>query len=287
MNILLMILPAIGWGLLSPVVAKIGGKPANQIFGTTFGALTTALILTVFYHPRISTATFLIASFAGAFWVIGQVGQFISLKNIGFSTTMPVSTGFQLIGTSLVGVVVFGEWSTTTQKVLGAIGVLTLIVGIWLTSVTEQLPNQKGHDKKWLGTMIMLVFTTLGYIIYMAIPRTLNSSGLAIFLPESVGMFVAVIIYVIVTKQSAIFKEETSWLNIAGGLVYAMGAITYILSVNANGVNSAFVVSQLAVVISTLLGMAWMHEYKTPRELVFTFCGLVLIVTGAVITTVF
>lgn len=287
MNILLMIVPAIGWGLLSPVVSKIGGKPANQIFGTTFGALMIALILSLFYHPEMSIETFAVAAVAGAFWVIGQVGQFIGLKNIGVSTTMPVSTGFQLIGTTLVGVVIFGEWSTIIQKVLGVIGIFILILGIWLTSITDETADQKGHDKKWFGTVAMLLFTTLGYVVYMAIPRGLNSSGLAIFLPESVGMFLAVMVYIILTGQKVVFREKVSWLNIAGGMVYALGAITYILSVNANGVNSAFVVSQLAVVISTLLGMVWMHETKSHREMMFTILGLVMIIAGAVITTIF
>ncbi|MGF2385667.1 GRP family sugar transporter [Lentilactobacillus otakiensis] len=287
MNALLMIMPAIGWGLLPPVVARIGGKPANQIFGTAVGALLSALALFVFYHPHISIASFLIAALAGAFWVIGQIGQFIGLKNIGVSATMPVSTGMQLIGTSLVGVVIFGEWSAVSEKVLGALGILVLIIGIWLTSIRDQRSGKKGHDKNQVNTMIMLLFTTLGYIVYMAIPRGLSSSGLAIFLPECVGMVIAVLMYVIVTRQTAIFKESASWLCIAGGLVYAFGAITYILSVNANGVNSAFVASQLAVVISTLLGMIWMHETKSRREMMYMIFGLVLIVSGAVITTVF
>lgn len=287
MNVLLMLLPAVGWGLLGPVVARIGGKPANQIFGTAVGTLLVAAVMTLFYHPHLSVPTFLAAVLAGSFWVIGQVGQFISFKNIGVSTTMPTSTGFQLIGTSLVGVVIFGEWSTMMEKLLGAGGILILIVGIMLASVTDKpLVAQRTPQKK-LPTILMLLTTTLGYVVYMAIPRGLNHSGLAIFFPEAIGILLAVLVYVFVTGQQRIIKEPVSWLNIAGGLVFSLGAISYIGSVQANGVNSAFVVSQLAVVISTLLGMIWMHETKTHRELAFTIFGLLLIVSGAVITTVF
>lgn len=287
MNILLMLLPAIGWGLLPPIVARIGGKPANQIFGTAVGTLVVAVMMTFVYHPQLSPFTFLAAMLAGCFWVIGQVGQFISFQNIGVSTTMPTSTGFQLIGTSLVGVVIFGEWSTTMEKVLGAVGILVLILGIVLTSITDKPLIAQDQPNKKLLTIIMLLTTTLGYIVYMAIPRGLSDSGLAIFLPESIGILVAVMVYVFVTHQQRIFKQRSSWLNIAGGLVFSLGAISYIGSVQNNGVNSAFVVSQLAVVISTLLGMIWMHETKTHRELVFTVLGLLLIISGAIITTVF
>lgn len=58
MNILLMLLPAIGWGLLPPIVARIGGKPANQIFGTAVGTLVVAVMMTFVYHPQLSPFTF-------------------------------------------------------------------------------------------------------------------------------------------------------------------------------------------------------------------------------------
>ena len=44
-------------------------------------------------------------------------------------------------------------------------------------------------------------------------------------------------------------------------------------------------VSQLSVVLSTLGGMVFLHERKSKRELVLTLSGLVLIVIGAVVTT--
>lgn len=100
-------------------------------------------------------------------------------------------------------------------------------------------------------------------------------------------MVLAVIIYIAFTKQGNVFKEKTSWRNVLGGLIFSFAAVTYILSVKANGVNTAFVVSQVSVVISTLLGMVWMHEAKSRRELTYTMAGLVLIVAGAVITTIF
>ncbi len=133
----------------------------------------------------------------------------------------------------------------------------------------------------------MLILTSAGYWVYNSIPRGLSESGLAIFLPESIGMVLAAVIYILATKQGNVFKEKTSWTNIIGGLIFSFAAVTYILSVKANGVNTAFVVSQVSVVISTLLGMVWMHETKSRRELMYTIMGLVLIVAGAVITTIF
>lgn len=131
----------------------------------------------------------------------------------------------------------------------------------------------------------MLIVTTIGFIVFNAIPKALSASGIAIFLPESVGMMVAVIVYMLVRGQGRIMAERASWLNIIGGLVFSVASLTYIVSVSQNGVNTAFVVSQLSVVLSTLGGMVFLHERKSRRELALTLSGLVLIVIGAVVTT--
>jgi len=89
----------------------------------------------------------------------------------------------------------------------------------------------------------------------------------------------------LISGQGRIVAERASWLNIIGGLVFSVASLTYIVSVSQNGVNTAFVVSQLSVVLSTLGGMVFLHERKSKRELVLTLSGLVLIVIGAVVTT--
>lgn len=286
MNIILMLMPALAWGILPLAVARVNGKPGNQIFGTAVGTLLVSFIVYLVLRPSMSLGNFGLAALAGGFWIIGQLGQYTAYRSIGVSQTMPISTGLQLIGTSLVGVLLFGEWSSVNAKLFGALGILLLIVGVSLTAVHDS----KGADKKQsgrTGTIIMLVFTTLGYVIYNAIPKAMTASGLAIFLPESVGMVIAVLLYIFFTRQPAVLREKASWQSILAGIIFSFAAITYILSVNNNGVNSAFVVSQLSVIISTIGGMLFLHEKKSPRELTFTIIGLILIVVGAITTTIF
>lgn len=199
---------------------------------------------------------------------------------------MPISTGLQLIGTSLIGVLIFGEWASTNARIFGAVGIVLLIVGIFLTGVHDR--GIKGaNQKSQTGTLIMLVLTTIGFLIYNAIPRAMTASGLAIFLPESVGMVIAVLLYILFTRQPEVFRAKASWQSLVAGIIFSFAAITYILSVRDNGVNSAFVVSQLSVVLSTIGGMVFLREKKSRRELIFTIIGLVLIVVGAITTTIF
>lgn len=282
MNVVWMLLPAVAWGVLPLIVSQLGGRPVNQIFGTAVGTLLASVVVQVVLQPTINLAGFLMAAVAGAFWIIGQLGQYTGYANIGVSKTMPISTGLQLVGTALVGVFLFGEWGTVLAKVIGALGVLLLVIGVILTSIQDRQDQHQAHQNR---TVVMLVITTIGFIVFNAIPKALSASGIAIFLPESVGMVVAVLVYLMIRRQGTVLIERSSWTNILGGLVFSVASLTYTLSVSQNGVNTAFVVSQLSVVLSTLGGMAFLHERKSHRELALTLSGLVLIVIGAIVTT--
>lgn len=285
MNIILMLLPAVAWGILPLAVERINGRPVNQIFGTAVGTLLVSFIVYAVIHPTISLASFILAAFAGGFWIIGQLGQYTAYHEIGVSQTMPTSTGLQLIGTSLIGVFLFGEWASSNAKIFGVIGILLLIIGISLTAVHDRKMQQSKNSSQ-TKTLIMLFLTTFGFLVYNAIPKAMATSGLAIFLPESVGMVIAVLIYISATHQPKVLREKASWQSLLAGIIFSFAAITYILSVRDNGVNSAFVVSQLSVVISTIGGMVFLHEKKSHRELSFTLIGLFLIVIGAITTTI-
>ena len=263
MSYLFLFIPAIGWGLMPMFVA--GVKKSNiyhQILGTVLGAFI----------------------FAAA--VIGQVGQYYSYSKVGVSETMPISTGLQLIGVPLVGVLIFSEWASTQAKLFGFLGILALIIGVAFTSLTDK-GTSEGGKKNQTTTMIVLVLTTLGYITSSSIPKALKGDSVMIFFAETIGMLVAAIVYLIATKQTQVFKEKESYQVIPAGVIYAIAALAYIVSVKMNGVNLAFVMSQLCVVISTLGGILFLHEKKTQKGLIYTVIGLILIVAGAVLTSVF
>ncbi|QQP29250.1 GRP family sugar transporter [Lactobacillus ultunensis] len=287
MAYLFLFIPAIGWGLMPMFVA--GVKKSNiyhQIVGSVLGAFIFGAVVTLIKQPAFNTTTFLLAMMAGAAWVIGQVGQYYSYSKVGVSETMPISTGLQLIGVPLVGVLVFGEWASTQAKLFGFIGILALIIGVAFTSLTDK-GTAEGNKKNQTTTMIVLVLTTLGYITSSSIPKALKGDGVMIFLGETIGMMIATLIYLICTKQVKVLKEKQSYQVIPAGVIYAVAALSYIISVQLNGVNLAFVMSQLCVVISTLGGSIFLHEQKTKKGYIYTAIGLILIVAGAVLTSVF
>lgn len=287
MNYLFLFIPAIGWGLMPLFVA--GVKKSNiyhQIVGSVLGAFLFGVVVTLIQRPAFNMTSFLLAMVAGAAWVVGQCGQYYSYSKIGVSETMPLSTGLQLIGVPLVGVLIFGEWASTQAKLFGFLGILALVVGVAFTSLTDK-GTAEGNKQNQTSTMIILALTTLGYITSSSIPKALKGDGVMIFLGQTIGMMIATFIYLVATKQLKVLKEKESYQVIPAGVIFAIAALSYIISVQMNGVNLAFVMSQLCVVISTLGGIVFLHEQKTKKDYIYTAIGLVLIVAGAVLTSVF
>ena len=111
-----------------------------------------------------------------------------SIDLMGVSRTMPISTGLQLVATTLFGVIVFHEWSTTISVVLGVLALVCIIIGVILTSLQseeEKNAEQAGNFKRGI---IILLISTVGYLVYVVVIRLFNVDGWSALLPQAVGM---------------------------------------------------------------------------------------------------
>ncbi|MEJ7407922.1 GRP family sugar transporter, partial [Staphylococcus epidermidis] len=76
-------------------------------------------------HAQFDNPTVLIVGLiSGAMWAFGQGTQLQSVNLVGVSKTMPISTGLQLVGTTLFSAIFLGEWSTGLQVTLGLIAMV-------------------------------------------------------------------------------------------------------------------------------------------------------------------
>ena len=73
-----------------------------------------------------------------------------TVEKLGVSTTVTISTGMQLVATSIFGVIAFREWTTTTTIIPGTIAILLIVVGVVFTSLDDkenaQPPGQLKKD---------------------------------------------------------------------------------------------------------------------------------------------
>ena len=283
MNVLIALIPALGWGFMPIITGKVGGSPVNQMFGIGAGATIVGLISYLIAQPSVTSAAFWFSVLCGALWTIGQIGQFISFKRIGVSGTVPLSTVFQLVGNSIIGMLIFGDWAGVQSKIIGIIALAIVVTGALLTSVTDDANGKKMETKDAL----FLLCTTVGFWIYSSFPNmplVKSQEPQAIFLPEMLGILLGAIIYALFTDRKS-FVQKEQYQNIIAGIAWGIAAFAYIFSAKANGNTSAFIWTQLNVVIGTFGGIFVLHERKSSRELKFTVLGILLIVVGSVATS--
>lgn len=273
------LIPALGWGIQSIVMQKIGGKFTNKQMGMVFGTIIFALVVFIFRQPTAWTAGLLWGSLlCGIFWSCGQILQIKSFDMVGVTRAMPISTGTQLIGTALFGMLYFKEWHYSWQIILGMVALVLIILGVSLTTFKEKNSDQSKAIKKGV---IVLLMSSCGFVGYAVIPRIFGLNGWDMLMPQAIAMLVSTIVICAFQKDNQMWSIK-SFANIATGLCFAVANLTIMLSNELNGVAVGFTLSQMNVVVATLGGLWILHERKTKKELSYVLCGLLLVVVGGI-----
>ncbi|MBU0438157.1 glucose transporter [Staphylococcus succinus] len=277
MDLLIALLPALFWGSVVLINVLVGGGPYNQIRGTTFGALIIGVILLLTGNAKFDDFTVIIVGLiSGAFWALGQGYQLKSVSLIGVSKTMPISTGLQLVGTTLFSAIFLGEWSTGTQVVLGLTAMVLLVIGITMTSMKGK--NEASESSKNFGkAMPILLISTVGYVVYVVIAQIFGVDGTSALFFQSIGMAIGGLILSAKHETSA---KSTLW-NLIPGVVWGIGNLFMFYSQPKVGVATSFSFSQLLVIVSTLGGIFLLGERKDKRQMVGIWAGIVLIIVAA------
>lgn len=281
--------PLLGWGLYPTIASKIGGKPVNQILGSTLGTLIFAIIFSVSQGISLATGTdLLLGILSGIGWASAQIITFYCFGLIGSSKAMPVTTAFQLLGASLWGVIALGNWPEVSAKVFGGLALILIIVGASLTVWTEEKSDENTSVLK--KAVIMLAIGEIGYWGYSAAPQATSLTGQEAFLPQAIGMVLVAVIYSLVlsvkTKEKSAFVDVVSYKHIFSGFFFAFAALTYLISAqpDMNGLATGFILSQTSVVLATLTGIWFLGQKRTKKEMTMTLIGLALIIIAATVT---
>lgn len=281
--------PLLGWGLFPTIASKIGGRPVNQILGTSLGTLISAAIFSMINGLAFPAGMDLFFSIlSGVGWACAQIITFKCFTMIGSSRAMPVTTAFQLLGASLWSVFFLGNWPGATAKLLGAFALVLIIIGAKMTVWSEtESAESAGIMKK---AVLLLAVGEIGYWAYSAAPQATAIDGMHAFLPQAIGMVIVAVIYsaVVTVKggETSPFIEAVSYKQIFSGFFFAFAALTYLISAqpDMNGLATGFILSQTSVVLATLTGIWFLGQKKTAKEMTVTIIGLVLILAAATIT---
>lgn len=282
--------PLIGWGIYPTIASKFGGKPVNQILGSTIGTLIFAVVYNQIEHLGFPQGKNLsLAILSGIGWALAQIITFYSFTLIGSSRAMPVTTAFQLLGASLWGVVALGDWPTMIDKIVGFVALAVIILGAWMTVWSEHATKKDSDSLR--KAVIVLLIGEIGYWTYSAAPQAASINGKQAFLPQAIGMVIVGMLYGMITsikKHDNPFAQKVTYKQIISGFFFAFAALTYLISAqpNMNGLATGFILSQTSVVLATLTGIWFLGQKKTRREMAVTVSGLILIIAAAAITVI-
>ena len=283
--------PLIGWGIFPTIASKFGGRPSNQILGATLGTLIFALIFNMTQGIALPTGhDLLFAILSGIGWASAQILTFYSFTLIGSSRAMPITTAFQLLGASLWGVIALGDWPSSMDKIIGALALVLIILGAWMTVWSEHKNTE--HQAHLQKAVLILAVGEIGYWAYSAAPQATDLTGMQAFLPQAIGMVLVAVVYDFYnhfkSNEPLALQEAVSYKQIFSGFFFAFAALTYLISAqpDMNGLATGFILSQTSVVLATLTGIYFLKQAKTKKEMAVTLLGLVLIIFAASLTVI-
>ena len=278
-DFLIALLPALFWGSVVIINVFVGVGPYNQIRGTTLGTLFIGFSLLATGHAAFDNLTVIIVGLvSGALWAFGQGNQLKSVHLIGVSKTMPISTGMQLVGTTLFSAIFLGEWSTIVQVVMGLIAMILLVVGISLTSLKAKSEG-KSDNPEFKKAMGILLLSTIGYVGYVVLGDIFGVSGTDALFFQSIGMAIGGLILSMNHNTSI----KSTALNLIPGVIWGIGNLFMFYSQPKVGVATSFSLSQLLVIVSTLGGIFILGEKKDRRQMIVIWSGIIVIVIASII----
>jgi glucose uptake protein len=290
-SILIGLIPALGWGFQGIIMQKIGGTTANKQMGMVLTALVMSIVVALVDPIAWSPALIVAAAVNGIPWAIAQILQIKSFDYLGVSRAMPLTSGMQLILTSVIGAFYFNEWPQAWQMGVGFAGIALIIVGTVLTTYTEagQETTSKSDIRK--GVIITAISSAL-YVAYATAARFFNVDSFQILLPQALFMLAAtIVISIIVSKRDSVdgvFGRVEgvfglkSWQNMLTGVLWSVANIAVLFSNQVNGVAVGWTLANMNLIFATLGGLFILHEKKTPKELKFVIAGMIIIAAGGI-----
>lgn len=272
------LLPAIIWGVMPVVLYYIRGSAFEQLLGTTIGTLIVATVLFAWKQPMLNMTTAFWAGLSGLSWSIGQAGQYWAYQQLGISKAFPISAGLQIVGNSLIGGFGLQEWQGATMILKGIVGIVIILIGILAGNLII------GHKRSASGARMIdyltLILTTIGYWGYSFFPKLIvHENPVAALLPQAIGMVIMAVLLALIVLRYQPLSARRIKLNSFGGMLFGIAAVAYLASVALNGMVNAFLMSQLNMVLATLLGIYLLKEKQHVSNFRL-YTSLVLIVAG-------
>ena len=288
MNYFLALIPALCFGIVPSIIAKVGGRPTQQQLMTAISVIVFAVAVQLLFRPVLSGPVALGSVTSGLFWALGSVLQYASYSLMGSARAFCLQTGIQLALNALVGVMVFGEWSDPASLLMGCVAIAIIVAGAALTASATggQAASERGTGKG----LLLSILASVCFVAYSTVPRFVNADGVSAVFPQACGVVIGAVAIGVIdwihcrsVDRTAPFLSPRLWPCLFSGLIFAVGNIALILSNQVNGIAVGFTFSQLAVIVSSVMGVFVLHEVRGRKAILVTGLGVAMVVIGAVL----
>lgn len=288
---LIALLPGLFNGFMAIVLVAQGGDDRQKSLGLLGGAFLFSLLATPFIEVHWTTKTLVISFISGLLLGFGQYLQILSLKLLGVSRAMPMTTAGQIVFMSLGGIILFGEMNQGLALVCALSAITLLAIGVLFISKSEKTKEVAEVHVDWKRGVPIVVISTAALVAFLLLVQGFGLDGRSVILPQSVGYFLVALIATIPALSPQLGKEDNRWSlltlrQLIPGMMWGAAILLTQISSSLLGVAVAFPLSQMGVIIQTFGGILILHETRTRREMRWTVIGVAIMVIGVIMVGV-
>lgn len=284
---LIAFLPALFNGFMAIVLVAQGGDDRQKSLGLLGGAFLFSLLATPFIEVHWTTKTLVISFISGLLLGFGQYLQILSLKVLGVSRAMPMTTAGQIVFMSLGGIILFGEMNHGLALVCVLSAITLLVIGVLFVSKSEKTEEAPEEYVDWKRGVPLVVISTAALVAFLLLVQGFGLDGRSVILPQAVGYLLVGLVGTIPALSPQLGSVDNRWSlltlrQFVPGLMWGAAILFTQISSSRLGVAVAFPLSQMGVIIQTFGGIVILHETRTRREMRWTVIGVAIMVIGVI-----
>lgn len=218
---------------------------------------------------------------SGILWSSGNILSAIAVQKAGLSKSVPVWMGTGIVISFLWGFAFFHE--ILTNQLLGIIGIILLILGIWKVSQISENTTEKLSVNSVRNGLILALAAGLLFGTYFVPFKFSGFEPLPYVFSLSIGILIGgILIYAF--KRPAV-DSSINKQGALSGVLWNMGNVASFFAVASLGLTIGFPLTQLALFVSVLWGLLYFREIKSKKNVLALVFSSVVLFSGAIILT--
>ncbi len=215
------------------------------------GIFLSSLLFSAFFGYRI----ILPAILSGAVWALGNVLSALAVRYAGLSGAPPVWMGTGIFASFILGIAVLKE---SVNPLFSVPGVLLLFVGICTLSLVH------GKSRTSFKGMALALVSSVLFGVYLLPLNLFNLRPESYLFSMSLGIFLLSLLLFSLSRRS--LQRDLTAPGLLSGAVWNIANMGSLFAVNTLGLAVGFPLTQLALFVSIIWGVAYFKEFRERKK---------------------